>query len=76
MTRAVKERIGLAMLALYFVAAAATFVYLSFFDRRDLEWWRWLFSLIGNFFVSLGWPLFWIHHWLFGDACVIGWLCR
>ena len=50
---------GLWFWLLYEVAAAATWVYLTFFDGYVYNSWNWLIALPANAFLAQIWPLYW-----------------
>lgn len=47
-------------LIFYLIGSWATFIYLSFFDDYQYNWWNWVFVLPINFFLGHIWPLYWI----------------
>lgn len=47
------------LLTVYFVADAATFVYLTFFDGYAYNWWNWIIAIPVNAFLATVWPIYW-----------------
>ncbi len=39
---------------------AVTFIYLTFFDGYDYNWWNWLIVIPINVFLSQIWPIYWL----------------
>lgn len=51
--------------AIYFAAAMATTLYLSFFDGYSYTWWNWLIAVPVNLFLGSIWPVYWgLLHWI------------
>jgi hypothetical protein len=44
----------------YWVGDAVTFVYLTFFDGTDYNWWNWLVIVPANFILASLWPIYWL----------------
>lgn len=50
----------------YGLAAAATTVFLTFFDGYHYNAWNWLIAVPVNFFLGSIWPIYWgLLRWLF-----------
>lgn len=43
----------------YFLADAATFVFLTFFDGYVYNYWNWIIAVPVNFFLGHIWPIYW-----------------
>ncbi|MGU9992735.1 hypothetical protein D0839_16290 [Bordetella avium] len=43
----------------FFLADAATFIFLTFFDGVIYNWWNWLIILPLNGFLATIWPIYW-----------------
>ncbi|GAB2494124.1 hypothetical protein [Arenimonas alkanexedens] len=53
----------------FWVADFATFVYLTFLDGTDYNWWNWLLIVPINAFLATIWPIYWlILRPIFGDG--------
>jgi len=48
------------LLNLYVIIWIGTFIYLTFIDFTDYNWWNWMVILPLNAFQSFFWPIYWI----------------
>lgn len=46
--------------AAYSLAAAGTFVFLTFFDDYAYTWWNWIIVVPINGFLAGIWPVYWL----------------
>jgi hypothetical protein len=44
----------------YLFGGPATFVYLTFFDGYQYNWWNWIIVIPINMLLSSIWPLYWL----------------
>lgn len=42
------------------LGSLATFIYLTFFDGYDYNWWNWIIAVPINVFLGEIWPIYWL----------------
>ena len=55
-----ETRIGRTLFYGWQSASLATFVYLTFFDGYNYNWWNWIIAIPINLFLSEIWPIYWL----------------
>jgi hypothetical protein len=54
------------ILFIYIFGHTLTFIFLTFFDNYNYNWWNWIFVIPFNLFLATIWPIYWILlHWIF-----------
>ncbi len=57
---------GLIVLIVWQTGSLATFVYLTFFDGYNYNWWNWIFVIPANGILAEIWPIYWgLLRWIF-----------
>lgn len=50
----------LLVLLIWQIGSIVNFIYLTFFDGTDYNWWNWAIIIPVNAFLSEIWPIYWL----------------
>jgi hypothetical protein len=54
-----EEILKIGLFCAWQLAGVATFVYLTFFDGYEYNWWNWVVALAVNGILAEIWPIYW-----------------
>ena len=52
--------VGFLLKITYALGVPATFVFLTFFDGLEYNWWNWLIAIPIHAFLAAGWPIYFL----------------